>query len=805
MNIHTPFSHCGGRRRQRGVATVLVVTLVGISVMLATAFVVLSVGDKKEASVTQYAQANVQTLNWAGVSAFNQYLQGLVNNLADEEILADKIRQNSEIILSDSPQKIVATIRNPDDDVNCPDLDECRVAAVITAYSDYSQASSSIQTIFKLSKIETPPCNPDEEPCDEEVPEPPQINTGSFEASGVTKITAAKPGSTLDLNANGNVKLLLGFKTENIAVLNVNAKGDVRINCANSNCGGAQINVNATGKVTLLTGNNFGDINAHKNVSLQAGAHAGNIRSLQDVTLTGWSSARNIESLGEVSLYQSVVSGYVKARQKITLSDSTVNGDVMTDYHVALNTNARIKGSVYARGINNPNYLVSVSTSRIDGDIYANGDIWLGIVGRVGNVYITGRVRNSRIIIKGENKSNQGTPVVEIDTPGLDLNATNIYTEKEKTVYVDVTKYKGDANYIFTMVGKFDRVYLNKLTHPSTGHTYLYRDGKQYERDAQGTETLVGHYGFMLGKFAIDKDVYSGAICQELNSDGHCTGDIIGYLPRIGVGRTLGIDDDYGFGNVMQRWRLRSLKNHSSIESAMLAPGIMYFEGDLAFAGAANWSADSLSNAFINSFLAEGEIWAIAFSPRIYSPFNVVRAGEGKEYLVCDRPLTNVDGNLVPDATSLIPGTLSNKYLRPSNLCAANKEGVQTLKPGMSLGPNGDKLKVTIDGVEVDKLELGMVALMANKRIHIGACAQIYGDVLSRRAVTVSAGCGITKNKNKIAGNIFVASASESTSYLLSGSKLDVGLDLGSGGGEDDDDDDDPTRYSFGVEWTKSL
>ena len=95
MNIHTPFSHCGGRRRQRGVATVLVVTLVGISVMLATAFVVLSVGDKKEASVTQYAQANVQTLNWAGVSAFNQYLQGLVNNLADEEILADKIRQNS--------------------------------------------------------------------------------------------------------------------------------------------------------------------------------------------------------------------------------------------------------------------------------------------------------------------------------------------------------------------------------------------------------------------------------------------------------------------------------------------------------------------------------------------------------------------------------------------------------------------------------------------------------------------------------------------------------------------------------------
>src|SRR5690606_13915507 len=60
---------------------------------------------------------------------------------------------------------------------------------------------------------------------------------------------------------------------------------------------------------------------------------------------------------------------------------------------------------------------------------------------------------------------------------------------------------------------------------------------------------------------------------------------------------------------------------------------------------------------------------------------------------------------------------------------------------------------VTIDNKEITKLELGLVALMSNQVVRIGACAQIYGDVLARSNVEGSAACGIGE-KNGIFGNI---------------------------------------------------
>src|SRR5690606_40078579 len=72
----------------------------------------------------------------------------------------------------------------------------------------------------------------------------------------------------------------------------------------------------------------------------------------------------------------------------------------------------------------------------------------------------------------------------------------------------------------------------------------------------------------------------------------------------------------------------------------------------------------------------------------------------------------------------------------------------------MNRDEKGDKLKVTIDGSSVDKLDLGYVALMANQVVRIGACAQIYGDVYSRTTIETSAGCGITDNPNAIVGSL---------------------------------------------------
>ena len=400
-----------------------------------------------------------------------------------------------------------------------------------------------------------------------------------------------------------------------------------------------------------------------------------------------------------------------KTKGNVIASASTVYGDIKASGYIRLFAGARVNGSLYAKGDDQfSSAAVSHSASRVDGSVYANGNLHLWGFGSIqGDAYLTGKVKgagNVRGLLKvlqGERHQHlsQSDLLAANTVEGFDKDEfkTSIYEKTSFAIKVDVRAYKDEANYIFTKQNKFDRVFLNKLTNKANKYTYLYKNGKQYRMDDDGNEELLSDNGFALGDYKINSATYTGAICLNVDGNNLCQDDIVGYLPRISVGRTLGIKDDYGYGSVLDRWRVRSIKNSSEIENVVLAPGIIYFEGKLEFAGSENIQADSKSNDFTNSFLAEGKIWNIAFSPRIYSPFNVLRESDDYVPLICNRQLRDTD-DLLFDAVNRIPSTLSNTYLIPNNLCDSDTE----FNRSMDKDFEGNKQQVIIDDTPVDKL-----------------------------------------------------------------------------------------------------
>src|SRR5690554_2138162 len=83
-------------KNQNGVATVLMVILIGISIMTVTVTMARSYLSKKESNVAAHAQVNSQIMSWAGVNAFRQYI--LKTGEADFEAI--KLLQGTEVILS---------------------------------------------------------------------------------------------------------------------------------------------------------------------------------------------------------------------------------------------------------------------------------------------------------------------------------------------------------------------------------------------------------------------------------------------------------------------------------------------------------------------------------------------------------------------------------------------------------------------------------------------------------------------------------------------------------------------------------
>src|SRR5690606_18719855 len=430
---------------QKGMATILLVLLIGISVMLITASVAKTLTSKKDASVAAHAQTNAQLMGWAGVSAFREYLlqQGKINvsKVADlhGKTLPLRYEANSKEIIAQNIRVSGCTAPGT----------TCVVTADISSNNMTAKAATTIQAVYELTVK-----NGQVTALQENL----ALNfTGTTFMSG-TEIKAETPNSQVTLNVDGNTSIQAGFKTSNISQLTINSTGDVIIDCSTTRCGNTKIDINARGNEHITNPGNFGENNAKGWVKLQTGVNAENISSLSRVHLALNSTAKTIQAQGEVEIAEgssvqniysndkvilrtnakantiqthgavsvsifSKVYGNIESGKQVDISNSEVTGDVKAYDYVDLDTNAKVNGSVYAKGLNTisltNNVAVQLSTSCIGKNVYANKNLRLldGLIGKdiEGSVYLTGEVIGIKSGIKGSVNEKQKT------VPGLDF------------------------------------------------------------------------------------------------------------------------------------------------------------------------------------------------------------------------------------------------------------------------------------------------------------------------------------------------------------------------------------------------
>ena len=105
------------KHRQSGIATLLLVTLIGITIMLASTAVVLMSTARKDVSSASHAQSNAQVMAWAGVSAFNALLSMKANDdleLLNNEVVYVGNKNPSKGIVIDSKSGLIALLDRGD-------------------------------------------------------------------------------------------------------------------------------------------------------------------------------------------------------------------------------------------------------------------------------------------------------------------------------------------------------------------------------------------------------------------------------------------------------------------------------------------------------------------------------------------------------------------------------------------------------------------------------------------------------------------------------------------------------------------
>jgi|GEM_PF-6023135 len=616
------------------------------------------------------------------------------------------------------------------------------------------------------------------------------LRTRSITTQGNVTIREAQVAG--DIKAGKNVSILSRGDVvgkveagENITV----AAGIVGLNGANAERTRISNGAIAAGTIEVSKGRIEGIVKAGKNVQLR-NSHStivGDVTAGENVTL--WSNP--------------VIEGNVKAKGSVQLRHSARIGS------------ASLPVTVYAG-----EYVLIRDSSKVYGDVYGRGDreyklgipagaVYLATLGELhGNAYsgkavvvtatfggkVTGKVTYSDKKACGicahheyniVNAANTGWPLGHIGSDTR-MNHTNLLSKINEGlqpaffninlspiepvtlnvgIKVDVRVYKDQANYIFNkgVERGVSRIYLNHLTNPKTGITYMYefeKDGNGIEKPNTGVQKAYTNYGepnqasvsvnsagFYIGKYEYNGTKYVGAICENVSNiqtsliykSGTCSSNIIGYLPRVSVESDLtlgdwlyGLPQAYGYSpnadlsDYEIQWSLRSRGGaQSTPQNANFTPGILYFEGSVELKGDPGFTASN-GNAYTNTILAEKHINAVEWSPRIYSPYNILR--EGNASLICNRPITTTTGEVV---TSTKPTTNADTFLVPTNLC----KDVNEFRFDMNRNEDNSKKSIKIDGSDEPMLDLGYVALMSNTTIRVGTCAKIYGDVLAKRRI----------------------------------------------------------------------
>jgi hypothetical protein len=240
----------GAPRRQRGIATILIVLLVGLSLGAAVLGATAYLRSTQDQSLTLHGQVQAQMKAWSGEEIVRQYLATLQTN-GNLPVLASAISTASgnKLPITTGVTGITANFTGVNSTTN-PTLVTATIEGQTAIGSTKAQSSSTLQVAYGISTA------------------------------------AAATTSVLNFNRNlvlgGGINVVGSNTTNGSYTINVN--GDVSTG-GNSITGVSTIN--STGSINIGSGSSFTQLNSNCDVSISGSVTAVTINALRNICMTG--------------------------------------------------------------------------------------------------------------------------------------------------------------------------------------------------------------------------------------------------------------------------------------------------------------------------------------------------------------------------------------------------------------------------------------------------------------------------------------------------------------------------------------
>lgn len=418
------FSQTPSLRSQRGIATILIVVLIGVALTATAMSIMHSIRSTQEKHIAVHAATNAQVGAWAGVEAFRLYLDANgVGGLADNGSYDIEIQgygaEGDSMVAKDI--KII------------PNGTGHRVEATIVNIQEAAQASAAVGVVYEV------------------IP------------AGGTDYQLSGP-----LNFNDDLKLTSNLTFDNPMTINV--KGDVTVTNAHiTNLEG----INSTGSVTVSSNGaiDLGLIHSNGDVTLSGSdASATEIKSRGKVTLSSTASAPVISANGDISHNASSNTTSMRSRANITVGSNSGNHALIVAGG-GVTINSGYGGAV--TNLHSVNTIENNSSSAGLTNIYGENDLnCLSSWDNFTTISINGDF--------GSDCSSPRTPTVEqtINQPaGITVNVMSpVPAFAMPSLAVDVYPYREEANYAVSYDGENIKVEVSNVEGLANG-TYYVGDG----------------------------------------------------------------------------------------------------------------------------------------------------------------------------------------------------------------------------------------------------------------------------------------------------------------------------------------
>lgn len=665
-------------KRQRGMATLLLIILMGMGLAATALSVMYSVRGVQEKQLSNHAVTNAQQLAWLGVEAVRLYLNTL-DTTAKIDVFKDQFTPNpnpKELPLT-GEENLSAEIQAI---FSASSIHSITVNITATAAaSTPAESHSMIQVVYEVDL--------------------------SGNSSGGGNSGDGGPGSTTAVNAINIYKDLT--LTGSISVSGAsNAIFNVDGNVTMSGSVTGVKTINATGNVNISSDINVGSINANGNVTLSGSASVTtSIVTMGNVTLSGAATVNSIKANGDVTLSggSATVSTTLESRGNVIVSGGSAKAATLSalgyvNWTSSANATSISSNSyvVYA-GSAGPTTISANGYATLTGGgattVTANGNVSI-TYGTISNVYATGNLSatNGNVSagkIGGSKSCPSWNPCAGVTvqagyvaTPST-VSITPVTSIVVSRPTVDVYLQKTAANYVFEI------------------------DSSGYRKVTVQAVAGIPNGTYFLGEYSSNSDGYKDYLCTAVSGSASA--------PTCTVPVNTNTPYSAGQPSYKPKTICRGFSNYNScvsyssgtwtVNGSGFAPGVLWFKGNLAVT----------NGVYYNTMMATGNI-STGGSLKVYA---VNYAGL---YPVCknanDTNSSSATYNIYPSPYARFDG------LYPTAFCSGSGSSAAFIDPAPTLG----NLAFMAGGYEGSTYVGGDITL--------GSSNQIYGSLLSGNTLT---------------------------------------------------------------------